>query len=201
MLTDEAGPASRPPMLFYSRMCPHCSELLDTYGASAQAAGVRLILVDDKLDRLPSFITRVPALVVPEDRMVLTGDQIRPRLRLAVEARGPQTLDVLPMEARGRGGEAFSFIGGAHHDEAASANRVDASLFAGPAESTGCTGFRPHEAELRAAVVSAANSKVSDSDVSALEARRSADVSAILAATPRPPGATIPQDPARGFQH
>lgn len=61
------------PLLFYSDICPHSKRILTTLKNTADADKVlRLVCVDTQLDRIPSEIHQVPALLVPTSK----GNQV-----------------------------------------------------------------------------------------------------------------------------
>ena len=61
------------PLLFYSETCPYSRRIIETLRNTAHADKVlRLVCVDSQLDRIPSEIYQVPALVVPTS----SGNQV-----------------------------------------------------------------------------------------------------------------------------
>lgn len=61
------------PLLFYSDTCPYSKRIIHTLRNTADADKVlRLVCVDNQLDKIPSEIYQVPALVVPTS----SGNQV-----------------------------------------------------------------------------------------------------------------------------
>jgi len=91
-------------ILYYSKRCPHCAEVLNKIrlgentinGFSEQFL---YILVDGN-NKLPTYITEVPTMVVPSHNRPLTGDSvfmwIDTRLRMVNQQKSTNQMDSLP---------------------------------------------------------------------------------------------------------
>lgn len=164
------------PLLFYSRLCAACNNILADYRQAA-AGLVHFVCVDDDLDAVPDVVDRVPALVLPAERVVVVGQDIRLRLQALVAGAGQAAARQEPAEtapAGGEFGESFGFVG--------SSETPPHSLYAHP--------FAPQQPPPAAAAAAAredtGGEKLSDADYSALLARREADVADVLRAQPQP---------------
>lgn len=169
-----------PPTLFYSRLCRHCTDLLGEYQEPAVRAGVQLVCVDNRLDKVPPIVTRVPALVVPAEKVVLFSKDIRSKLNRLIAPPATDAKPVNPMESQGNTAEVFSFLHGAHLDQAATvANRVDDN-FANPFST------HPTFESLAEAEDTTPSEKISASSITNFAAQRDADIAEISRAQPRP---------------
>ena len=180
-----------PPTLFYSRLCRHCAALLADYQEPAARAGVQLVCVDERLDRVPPIVTKVPALVVPSEKVVLFAGDIRKKLNRIISPGAPQGgaqahatpggAHASPIESQGNTAEVFSFLHGAHLDQAATAaNRVDDN-YANPFTQT--PGFNA----LTEPEDTTPSEKISSSSLTSFAAQRDADMADIARRQPRPP--------------
>lgn len=162
-----------PPTLFYSRLCRHCTDLLGEYQEPAARAGVQLVCVDNRLDKVPPIVTKVPALIVPAEKVVLFSRDIRAKLNRIISAaqQGPPKI-VNPMESQGNTAEVFSFLHGA--------NKVDDN-FANPFSSI------PAFQNLAEPEDTTPTEKISSSSITNFAAQREADIAEISRSQPRPP--------------
>ena len=170
-----------PPTLFYSRLCRHCTDLLSEYQDPAARAGVQLVCVDNRLDKVPPIVTKVPALVVPAEKVVLFSKDIRAKLNRLIAPPAPSDKPVNPMESQGNTAEVFSFLHGPHLDQAATAaNRVDDN-FANPFSANPAFHALAEPEDTTPA------EKISSSSITNFAAQRDADIAEISRSQPRPP--------------
>ena len=175
-----------PPTLFYSRLCRYCVELLGEYQDPAAKAGVQLVCVDNRLDKVPPIVTKVPALVIPAEKIVVFSKDVRAKLNRMISPahQGPPKV-VNPMESQGNTAEVFSFLHGAHLDQAATvANRVDDN-FANPFSSI------PAFETLAEPEDTTPAEKISSSSITNFAAQREADIAEIARSQPRPPSYNV----------
>lgn len=169
-----------PPTLFHSRLCRHCVDLLSEYHEPATRAGVQIVCVDNRLDKVPPIVTKVPALIVPAEKTVLFSTDIRTKLNRLISPPPAARRPVNPMEAQGNTAEVFSFLQGVHMDQAATAaNRIDDN-YANPFTTNSAfnTLAEPEDTTPK--------EKISSSSLSSFAAQRDADMMEIARGQPRP---------------
>ena len=68
---------SRKPIIFYSKKCPHCAEVLNKIRMAPPtfSSSFEFILIDGNRN-LPPFLKEVPTLVVPSHPQPLTGESV-----------------------------------------------------------------------------------------------------------------------------
>jgi len=169
-----------PPTLFYSRFCKHCVGLLDEYRHHVENSGVRTSCVDNMLDEVPSIISEVPALIVPSKKRVYFSNGIRTALNEII-SQGSVTENVVnPIEAQCNSGESFSFLDGPDTNPIATEkNRIDDN-FANPFETPTIFGSLSEPEDTKS------SDKLTDTSISVLQAKRDADISALVNANQRP---------------
>jgi len=65
------------PYLFYSERCPNSAQIIETLKALNKSSLYKFILVEKLArDQIPSFLTKVPTLFVPETKEVIVGKDI-----------------------------------------------------------------------------------------------------------------------------
>lgn len=126
-------------ILYYSKRCPHCAEVLNKIrlgeNTMSDFSEQFLYILVDGNNKLPSYITEVPTMVVPSHNKPLTGDSvfmwIDTKLRMSVQQKATSQSQTLqknepsvtakpsesadgplsynPMEMSGFG-DSFSFI-------------------------------------------------------------------------------------------
>lgn len=65
------------PYLFYSERCPNCKQIIETLKGLNKAGLYKFILIESlPRDQIPSFVTKVPTLYVPETKDVIVGKDI-----------------------------------------------------------------------------------------------------------------------------
>lgn len=65
------------PYLFYSERCPNSKQIIETLKALNKASLYKFILVESMpRDKIPSFLTKVPTLYLPETKDVIVGKDI-----------------------------------------------------------------------------------------------------------------------------
>ena len=65
------------PYLFYSERCPNSKQIIETLKALNKAGLYKFILVESlPRDKIPSFLTKVPTLYLPETKDVIVGKDI-----------------------------------------------------------------------------------------------------------------------------
>ena len=145
--------------------------------------------VDDRLDRVPPIVTKVPALVIPSEKVVIFAAEIRKKLNKIMNPNqapagkgGGQahSKPVNPIESQGNTAEVFSFLHGAHLDHAATiANRVDDN-YANPFVQN------PNFNALSEPEDTTPSEKISSSSLTSFAAQRDADIADITRRQPRP---------------
>jgi hypothetical protein len=169
-----------PPTLFYSRFCKHCVGLLEEYRHHVENAGVRTSCIDNMLDEVPYIISEVPALIVPSKKRVYFSSGIRTALNELI-SNGSVTENIVnPVEAQCNSGESFSFLGGPNLDQNATENNRIDDNFANPFETPTVFGSLSEPEDTKS------SEKLTDTSISSLQAKRDADISALINANPRP---------------
>lgn len=65
---------SSQPYFFYSNKCANCSQVIETLKALNKAGLYKFILVESlPRNQIPSFLTKVPTLYIPETKEVIVG--------------------------------------------------------------------------------------------------------------------------------
>eukprot|EP00873_Tetraselmis_striata_P026955 jgi/Tetstr1/447219/TSEL_034656.t1 len=173
-----------PPSLFYSRNCKHCVSLLREYQELVGKAGIQIVCVDGRLEKVPPIVTEVPALIVPAEKRVIFWKDIRTKLNSIIAACN-QPKPVNPVESQGNTAEVFSFLNGPHLDQMASAaNRVDDN-YANPFYSN------PSFDSLAEPEDTTPSDKISPSSINNFVAQRDADIAEIARAHARPPSYNV----------
>jgi hypothetical protein len=84
------------PYLFYSERCPNSKQIIETLKGLNKAGLYKFILVESlPRDQIPSFLTKVPTIYVPETKEVIVGKDIFGYIAKPTNARkelptGPQ---------------------------------------------------------------------------------------------------------------
>jgi hypothetical protein len=179
LLTTETMNRIPPPSLFYSRNCKHCIALLREYHTLATNAGIQIVCVDNRLDKIPQIVTEVPALIIPAEKRIVFSKDMRTKLNSIIEtANKPK--EVNPVEAQGNTAKVFNFLHGPHTDQIAIvANRVDDN-YANPFYSNQNfnTLAEPED--------TTPSEKISPSSISSFAAQWDADMAEIARTQPRP---------------
>jgi hypothetical protein len=65
------------PYLFYSERCPNCKQIIETLKGLNKAGLYKFILIESlPRDQIPTFVTKVPTLYIPDTKDVIVGKDI-----------------------------------------------------------------------------------------------------------------------------
>lgn len=174
---------NRPPVIFYSNVCNHSKSLLSEYRDPSEKAGVKFVCIDGQLDKIPPFISKVPALLIPQEKSVLFNHDLRVKLNSIISLTNLST-QIHAVEAQTNGSEVFSFIKGPQSDLEACENRVD-HIYADPfSVATNFTSLsEPQD--------TGPDVKLSSSSLDSFAAKRDRDLSEIMSSQPDPRGSVL----------